>query len=101
MAQDYYTIEKVLQYLESNFTNQPKSSVWDLPLKETSAYVTVSCRRRERTMPEENKDLIRCVWDEIFNKGNLDAIDENFAPDAVFPAAPPGISPHLSRKRGR
>jgi predicted ester cyclase len=45
-------------------------------------------------MPEENKDLIRRVWDEIFNKGNLDAIDENFAPDAVFPAAPPGVSPN-------
>jgi steroid delta-isomerase-like uncharacterized protein len=46
-------------------------------------------------MAEENKDLIRRVWDEIFNKGNFDAVEDCFAPDAAFPSAQPGISPDL------
>jgi steroid delta-isomerase-like uncharacterized protein len=44
-------------------------------------------------MSEENKALIRHVWDEIFNKRNLEAVDEYFAEDAVIGFAPPGIPP--------
>jgi steroid delta-isomerase-like uncharacterized protein len=44
-------------------------------------------------MSEENKALIRHVWDEIFNKKNLEAVDEYFAEDAVIGFAPPGIPP--------
>jgi steroid delta-isomerase-like uncharacterized protein len=47
-------------------------------------------------MAEENKDLIRRVWDEIFNKGDFDAVEGDFAPDAAFPTAPPGTSPDLN-----
>jgi steroid delta-isomerase-like uncharacterized protein len=44
-------------------------------------------------MPEDNKTLIRQAWDEIFNKKNLDAVDEYFAEDAAIGFAPPGIPP--------
>jgi steroid delta-isomerase-like uncharacterized protein len=44
-------------------------------------------------MSKENKDLIRRAWDEIFNKKNLEAVDEYFAEDAVIGFAPPGIRP--------
>ena len=46
-------------------------------------------------MAEENKDLIRRAWDEIFNKGNFDAFENYFASDAAFPSAQPGVSPDL------
>lgn len=44
-------------------------------------------------MSEENKALVRQAWDEIFNKGNVDAVDEYFAEDAVMSQAPPGVPP--------
>jgi steroid delta-isomerase-like uncharacterized protein len=44
-------------------------------------------------MLEENKALIRKAWDEIFNKRNLEAVDEYFAEDATIGFAPPGLPP--------
>ena len=43
-------------------------------------------------MSEENKDFVRRVWNDIYSKGNLDAVDEDFASDFVW-SAPPGVSP--------
>jgi steroid delta-isomerase-like uncharacterized protein len=42
-------------------------------------------------MLEENKALIRKAWNEIFNNGNLEAVDEYFAEDAVIGFAPPEV----------
>ena len=41
---------------------------------------------------EENKATLRRVPDEVFNKGNLDAVDELFTPDYVYhdPGVPGG-----------
>jgi len=41
---------------------------------------------------EESKALARRWSEEIWRKGNLDAIDEFFASDFVFNYAPPGVS---------
>jgi predicted SnoaL-like aldol condensation-catalyzing enzyme len=38
---------------------------------------------------EENKALIRRVMDEVFNQGNLDAIDRYYSPTWVLHDAPP------------
>jgi steroid delta-isomerase-like uncharacterized protein len=40
-------------------------------------------------MPEENKALYRRMTEVIWNKGDLDAIDEFFAPDVIIHSAPP------------
>lgn len=40
---------------------------------------------------EENKDLIRRFYEEVFNKKNLAAIDDFFAPDHVDHTLPPGL----------
>ena len=42
-------------------------------------------------MSEENKALIRRCFEEIWNKHNLDAIEEFYAPDYVNHDAPPGV----------
>jgi steroid delta-isomerase-like uncharacterized protein len=42
-------------------------------------------------MYEENKALARRLFDDIWNKGNLDAFDEIYAPDIVNHTLPPGI----------
>jgi len=42
-------------------------------------------------MYEENKSLARRLFEEVWNKGNLDAIDEIYAPDIVNHTLPPGI----------
>jgi steroid delta-isomerase-like uncharacterized protein len=42
---------------------------------------------------EENKSLIYHYLEEVFNKGNLDAVDDFFAVDGIDHNAPPG-SPH-------
>ena len=44
-------------------------------------------------MSEENKALARQFYEEIFNKKNLDAIDELCAPDFVDHNAMPGQAP--------
>lgn len=44
---------------------------------------------------EENKALLRRGWEEILNKGNINALDqfyaENFVDHNAFPGIPPGI----------
>jgi steroid delta-isomerase-like uncharacterized protein len=40
---------------------------------------------------EDNKALIRRFYEEVFNKKNLAAIDEFFAPDHVDHTLPPGL----------
>jgi steroid delta-isomerase-like uncharacterized protein len=44
----------------------------------------------DNTTSEENKTIVRRVWEEFFIQGNLDKADEFFAPDYVNhdPAAP-------------
>ena len=44
-------------------------------------------------MSEENKALTRRFYEEIFNKGNLDAIDQLCSPDFVIHTPPPGMDP--------
>ena len=44
-------------------------------------------------MLNENKALIRQAWNEIFNRKNLEAVDEYFARDACIGFAPPGVPP--------
>jgi SnoaL-like polyketide cyclase len=39
-------------------------------------------------MPDENKRLARCVLEEMFERGNLDAADELVHPDFVNHEAP-------------
>jgi steroid delta-isomerase-like uncharacterized protein len=58
--------------------------------------------------PEENKAVIRRFLDEIFGEGNLELVDELFAPDYVLhdPAVtgevsgPEGIKQYVSMYRG-
>lgn len=40
---------------------------------------------------EENKALIRCFYEEVFNKRNLAALDDFYAPDHVDHTLPPGL----------
>lgn len=40
---------------------------------------------------EENKTLIRRFYEEVFNKRNLAALDDFFAPDHVDHTLPPGL----------
>ena len=42
---------------------------------------------------EDNKTILRRWFEEIWDKRNLDAIDEFIAADFVFHNAPPGIQP--------
>jgi predicted ester cyclase len=39
---------------------------------------------------EENKAVVRRLYEEVFNGGNLDLADDLVAPDGVNHAAPPG-----------
>ena len=39
---------------------------------------------------EQNKVIVRRIFDELFNKGNLGIIDELIAPDAIDHNEPPG-----------
>ena len=41
-------------------------------------------------MSESNKALLRRDLEEVWNQGNLDAIDELFAADVILHEAPPG-----------
>ncbi len=49
---------------------------------------------------EENKALIREVIEEVWNKGNLEAVDRYFAPDYVDHAPLPGQAPGPEGYRG-
>lgn len=42
---------------------------------------------------ENNKALVRRFYDEVWNKGNLNAVDELFAPDYVVVNRPPWRKP--------
>ncbi|TES90568.1 MAG: ester cyclase [Desulfobacteraceae bacterium] len=42
---------------------------------------------------EENKITVCRFYDEVFNKGNLDVVDDIFSPDYVIGGLPPGKSP--------
>jgi predicted ester cyclase len=42
---------------------------------------------------EENKAIVRRFIEEVFNKGNLDAIDAFVSPDMVDHTSPPGQQP--------
>lgn len=44
-------------------------------------------------MSEENKAIARRSFDEVWNQGNLAAIDEIYAPDVVNHTLPPGLPP--------
>lgn len=44
-------------------------------------------------MSKENKDLVRRFFEEVWNKGNPDALDEIDAPDVVNHNAPDGLPP--------
>ena len=44
---------------------------------------------------EENKALLRRCWEEIFIKGNIDAVDQFYAVDFVDHNAWPGIPPGI------
>lgn len=44
-------------------------------------------------MSEQNKAIMRRVYDEIWNQGNLETISEIFSPDYVAHFLPPGIPP--------
>ena len=42
---------------------------------------------------EENKTTVCRFYDEVFNKGNLDVVDDIFSPDYIIGDLPPGKSP--------
>jgi steroid delta-isomerase-like uncharacterized protein len=44
---------------------------------------------------EQNKDLVRRFYEEVWNKGNLTVADELMATDVVDHTAPPGLPPGL------
>ncbi len=44
-------------------------------------------------MSEENKAVLRRFYEEVFNEGNLDAINEIISPNFTSHTSPPGISP--------
>jgi steroid delta-isomerase-like uncharacterized protein len=44
-------------------------------------------------MSEQNKALLRRFFEEVWNEGNLDAIDEIMSPNFTNQTAQPGISP--------
>lgn len=44
-------------------------------------------------MSEENKALVRRVYEQVWNNKNLDALDELNAPDVINHGAPPGLPP--------
>ena len=48
-------------------------------------------------MSEANKQVIRKLIEELWNKGNLDAIDELYAPD--FVDSSPGMPPEIPTDR--
>jgi steroid delta-isomerase-like uncharacterized protein len=42
---------------------------------------------------EENKALVRRIYEELWQEGNLEAIDKYYAADVVSHGAPPGLPP--------
>jgi predicted SnoaL-like aldol condensation-catalyzing enzyme len=52
---------------------------------------STSSKKGENPMYEENKALVRRVYEEVWNKGNLAAIDAIYAPGVVNHTLPPGL----------
>ena len=50
-------------------------------------------------MSEQNKAIARRVFEEVWNKGNLDALDEVYVADVVGHNAPPGQPPGIKGTR--
>ena len=46
-------------------------------------------------MSEENKALVRRLYDEVLKKGDLGVIDELCSPNLVDHSAPPGVLPGI------
>lgn len=46
-------------------------------------------------MSAENKVLVRRIFEEVWHKGNVKALDEVVAPDLIVHTAPPGMPPTL------
>ena len=44
---------------------------------------------------EENKELVRRAWEEVFNRGDLDAVERYYAPGWVMHDAPPNAGANL------
>jgi steroid delta-isomerase-like uncharacterized protein len=44
---------------------------------------------------EQNKDLVRRFYEEVWNKGNLNVADQLMATDVTDHTAPPGLPPGL------
>jgi len=42
---------------------------------------------------EKNKALVRCYFEEVLSKGNVDAVDEFMAADYVDHSVPSGLPP--------
>lgn len=42
---------------------------------------------------QENKEIYRHVLNELYNRANLEVIDEHLSPDFVYHVSMPGISP--------
>jgi steroid delta-isomerase-like uncharacterized protein len=53
----------------------------------------------ERRMSEQNKAIARRVFEEVWNKGNLAALDEIYVADVVGHNAPPGQPPGIEGAR--
>jgi steroid delta-isomerase-like uncharacterized protein len=53
----------------------------------------------EWQMSEQNKAIARRVFEEVWNKGNLDALDEVYVADVVGHNAPPGQPPGIKGTR--
>jgi predicted SnoaL-like aldol condensation-catalyzing enzyme len=46
-------------------------------------------------MSEQNKALVRRIVDEVWNRGNLEVVDETFAPDYTEHNPRPGQEPGI------
>jgi predicted ester cyclase len=49
-------------------------------------------------MSDSNKQVLQRIYDEVFNQGNLDVVDEVVAPDCVEHTPPPGFETGDVRK---
>jgi len=66
----------------------------------TSLIIT-GCESIRETTLERNKELVRLVNDEIWNKGNLEMMDELYSADVIRHFLPDGskIEPSLNGNR--
>lgn len=50
-------------------------------------------------MSEANKQVLPRIYDEVFNQGKVDVVDEAVAPNCVEHTPPPGSTRATSRRR--